>query len=160
MLPSDSQRVAEEIARSLAGNNVVHFYDPQGRAGIQFVKDHFDAYLKAAFAAMAEDHPWREQVATQAAAPAIEKPLWDALFLFAPGAEWNEASPEADWWTRQVGFSADAAKDEPTGQFWRKGAEGVHTSDWFDEVREGLNIMQNRNEADHADVEYRRQISR
>src|SRR5207247_3249520 len=94
-------------------------YDPQRRAGIVFVEDHFQRYVRDALAALPKDHPFRERLARHAAAPASESPLWDAVMFFAPGVEWNSKSPPPDWWTKQVGFFGEGERGKPTGQFLR-----------------------------------------
>jgi hypothetical protein len=142
MLPTDDKPAALKMARSLTAEHAFHFYDAERLVGIRFVEDHFDAHMKKALSALAADHPLRERLASHTAAPAKERPLWDALLMFSPEAQWNQVLPEPNWWTRQVGFTENPAKGEPTGQFWRQGVNsGLVMSDWFNEARDGLTTM-------------------
>ena len=142
MLPGDDENEARSIARSLGSSRARHFYDPQRRAGIAFVEDHFHDYIREALAALPKEHPLRERLVQRAEAPASESPLWDAVMFFAPGAEWNSKSPRPNWWAKQIGFYGQGARGKPTGQFLCNQIEdGPVESDWFAETREGMRTM-------------------
>jgi hypothetical protein len=139
MLPSDTENDAAGMARTLAARRPRHFYDPNRRAGIAFVEDHFHQETREALAALPEGHPFRKRLARWAAAPASLNPLWDAVLFFPAGAEWNEKSPRPQWWTKQIGFSGEGERGKPTGQFLRNRIkDGPVESDWFVEARKGL----------------------
>jgi hypothetical protein len=145
MLPSDDESEARGMARRLASSGARHFYDPQRRAGIAFVQDHFQDYIREALAVLPKDHPFRERLAQRAEVPASESPLWDAVMFFAPGADWNSKSPRPDWWAKQIGFHGEGARGNPTGQFLRNQIkDGPTESDWFAETREGMRLMSKR----------------
>jgi len=146
MLPGDNHSAAQRAARSFHSLPAAHFYDPERGVGIHFVEQHFQGYMENALTALPDEHPLREQAVELAALPANERPLWDALLFFAPGAEWDEDAPQPQWWTKQIGFDAEAAPGEPSSQFWRGVAaeSSLRSSDWFSEVKKGLKFMQSR----------------
>ena len=142
MLPDDNENEVHIIARSLGTSRARHFYDPQRRAGIAFVEDHFHGYMREALAALPKEHPLRGRLAQRLEAPASESPLWDAVMFFAPGEEWNSKSPRPVWWAKQIGFYGEGAPGKPTGQFLRNQIkDGSVESDWFSETREGMKLM-------------------
>jgi len=142
MLSDDNENEARSIARSLGASRARHFYDPQRRAGIAFVEDHFQGYMREALAELPKEHPLRERLAQRVEASASESPLWDAVMYFAPSAEWNSKSPRPHWWAKQIGFYGEGAPGKPTGQFLRNQIEdGPVESDWFAETREGMRTM-------------------
>ena len=145
MLPSDNENEGSCMARNLASRRSRHFYDPQRRAGITFVEDHFRNDTREALAALPQEHPFRNRLARWAATPPSESPLWDAVLFFPPGVEWHETSPRPDWWTKQIGFSGEGEHRKPTGQFLRNHIkDGPVESDWFVETREGMELMRKR----------------
>ena len=145
MLPSDHEGEATGMAQNLAGRGARHFYDPQRRAGIVFVEDHFRDDTREALAALPQEHPFRKRLARWATAPASESPLWDSVLFFPPGAEWHSTSPRPDWWTKQIGFSGEGEPHKPTGQFLRNHIkDGPVESDWFVEAREGMKLMRSK----------------
>ncbi len=145
MLPGDNENEACSIARSFGSSRARHFYDPQRRAGIAFVEDHFQGYMREALATLPKGHPLRERLSRRAKVPASESPLWDAVMFFAPGADWNSKSPRPDWWTKQIGFYGEGQPHKPTGQFLRNQIKGGPVeSDWFAETREGMKLMSKR----------------
>jgi hypothetical protein len=125
MLPSDDESEARGMARRLASSGARHFYDPQRRAGIAFVQDHFQDYIREALAVLPKDHPFRERLAQRAEVPASESPLWDAVMFFAPGADWNSKSPRPDWWAKQIGFHGEGARGNPQSNQGRPDRVGL-----------------------------------
>src|SRR5262245_1739619 len=104
MVPTDSESEARRFAASIAEPGARHFYDPDRRVGISFSEDYFHPLMWNALAALPKHNPYQERLAKQVAAPAREHPLWDAVLIFRPGAEWRVHTPRPDWWARQVGF--------------------------------------------------------
>jgi len=145
MLPSDNESEAGSMMRSLVSSRARHFYDPQLRAGIAFVEDYFHDDTREALTALPKEHPLYERLARWAAAPASERPLWDAVMLFAPGVEWGPKSPRPSWWTKQISFYGEGERGKPTGKFLHNHVkDGSVESDWFAEAREGMKLMDRR----------------
>ena len=142
MLATDNESEARRFAASLGEGAASHFYDPDRRVGIAYAGDYFQDLMRETLTALPNESPYRERLVKQLNAPARQHPLWDAVLIFPPGAEWHAPPPRPDWWARQVGFFGTDAADGHTGLIWKSpGRQPPIESDWFFELREARRRM-------------------
>ena len=137
MVPSDDNRNALDIARRPGDARTKQFYDPKRLVGIQLERDHFGRFARELLAALPQDHALHQRIGGRLKRPIEERPLWDAVLLYPPGAEWGAISPKPVWAGRQVEFFSDSESGEPTGVILKLGAqEMTKPTGWFIEMRE------------------------
>jgi hypothetical protein len=137
MVPSDKNPGALDIAKMLGDHRTTHFHDPKRSVGIALERDHFEQFARELVATLPRDHSLHKTIGERLKRPASERPVWDAVLLYQPGAEWTTRSPKPDWAGRQIDFYSDSESGEPTGVILKLGDKlPPKPTGWFIEMRE------------------------
>ncbi len=133
MVPSDDRPGAFSVAAQLGDGYAKHFFDPRRLVGIQFERDHFEHFAREVQPTALPE--FQKRIAERLQKPLEERPVWDAVLLWHPGAQWEDTSPKPEWAARQVGFFGPSETGEPTGLIWKPGAAQPANTGWFIELR-------------------------
>lgn len=138
MVPGDDEEAARSTGEMYAGHAVHQYYDAERDVGRAYHRDVFPDCAQAALSVTPDDHPLREALTEWSAATPGERPLWDAVLFYPPGAEWGTRAPRPAAWSKQVGFFGGNPGDV-TGLFFRNDCKQPPVeSDWHREISQAM----------------------
>lgn len=136
MVPTDSEWSARRESTMFNDSRVKQYYDAHRRIGLAYTNDVFMSCAQRTLAVLPKDDPLRPPLEHWAGLANKKRAMWDALFFYGPNAEWRDAAPAPDRWTKQTHFRGPGDGTSVTADFWRDCGRPPIASDWSLEVRQ------------------------
>ena len=140
MLPSDNEQTAVRAAGLFQDERVTQFYDPARLSGVAWSRDLFASLAQRALSSNTP-HGFPTSWIEVLAAKPEQAPIWDVVFFYPGGVEWQGKAPVPADWSKQTCFHA-SDENGATGVFAVRDLDGeAVNSDWFVEVATGVDAL-------------------
>ena len=153
MVPGDSLAAAIRASKIFRDSRVHQFYDENRLCGLAYAEQVFPHAYDEVDHSLPPDHWLRQTLGGIRERPREQRAFWDVVFFYPPPpssegghsgvSEWSDRPPTPTRWLKQAAFFGPRSlfRPGPTGLFWMDSfASPPFESDWFDTIREAMNI--------------------